>query len=87
MSKTEEGVSGHVVVMQQPVAVAQQLWSFFFSSHSFPQAHHNVTVKVIINRTAENKFSVKNVLYVEKTMSMLFVPSWTCLVSLGLGEC
>jgi hypothetical protein len=60
-------VGGRDVVLREPVVVAPKFPSF--SSHIFSQASENVTVKIGDKRThsvRRNKFTVKNLLHVEK---------------------
>jgi hypothetical protein len=80
-------VGGRVVVMKEPVVVAPKFWST--SSHIFPQASQNVTVKVQVDRSVRrNKFMVNSPLHVgKKTMSMLFVELQTCCAVFALGDC
>jgi hypothetical protein len=58
-------VGGHVVVMKEPVVVAPKFWSF--SSHIFPQASQNITVKVRVDCSVRrNKYMVNSPLHVNK---------------------
>jgi hypothetical protein len=58
-------VSGHVVMMKEPVAVAPMFQSF--SSHIFSQASQNVTIKVRVDHSVmTNKFTVNSPLHMEK---------------------
>jgi hypothetical protein len=81
-------MGGRVVVMKEPVVVAPKFQTF--SLHIFSQASHSlsITVKVTFDHSVRrNKFTVKNPLHVEKTMSMLFVELWTCHTFIALGDC
>jgi hypothetical protein len=58
-------VGRYVIVMKEPVVVAPKFRSF--SSHIFPQASQNVTVKVRVYRSVtRNKYMMNNPLHVEK---------------------
>jgi hypothetical protein len=59
-------VGGRVVMMKEPVVVAQKFWCFLL--HIFSQASQNITVKVRVDRSVRrNKFTV------EKKINILFV--------------
>jgi hypothetical protein len=78
-------VVGRIVVMKEPVVVTPKFWPFL--SHISSQASQNVTVKVRVDRSVRrNKFTVNNLLHVEKTMGMLFFQLQTCCAFFALGD-